>query len=65
LKITSLVLLAAAPQPVHAADTPSFDAKRLAQDVQVLSSDAYEGRAVATPGEAKTVPPNLRKISHN
>lgn len=56
MKIHSLVLLAAAAaQPVFAADTPTFDAKRLAQDVQVLSSDAYEGRAVATPGEAKTL----------
>jgi Zn-dependent M28 family amino/carboxypeptidase len=57
LKNSSLVLLAAVlgAQTVHAAATPDFDAKRLAQDVQVLSSDAYEGRAVATPGEAKTL----------
>lgn len=39
----------------NAAEAPSFDARQLARDVQVLSSDAYEGRAVATPGEVKTL----------
>lgn len=34
---------------------PAFDAQRLAQDVQTLSSDAFEGRAPATPAEEKTV----------
>jgi len=44
-----------------AADAPSFDAKpsfdpmRLSQDVKTLSSDAFEGRGPATPGETKTV----------
>jgi Zn-dependent M28 family amino/carboxypeptidase len=42
----------AAAQPTA---LPTFDAKALARDVQVLSSDAYEGRAVATPGETKTL----------
>ena len=57
MKTPSLVFLAAVigAQPAHAADAPTFDAKRLARDVQVLSSDAYEGRAVATPGETKTL----------
>jgi len=54
LKPSVLVLLTAVAS-AHAADTPAFDAKRLAHDVQVLSSDAYEGRAVATPGETKTI----------
>jgi Zn-dependent M28 family amino/carboxypeptidase len=57
LKTSALVFLAAVSgaHSVHAADGPTFDARRLAQDVQVLSSDAYEGRAVATPGEVKTL----------
>ena len=57
MKIPSLVLLASliATLPVHAADTPAFDAQRMAHDVQVLSSDAFQGRGVATPGETKTL----------
>jgi Zn-dependent M28 family amino/carboxypeptidase len=57
LKTSAFVFLAAVSgaAPVMAADLPAFDAKRLAQDVQVLSSDAFEGRAVATPGEVKTL----------
>lgn len=61
MKTAVLVLLAAAAVTAHAADaaqvadTPPFDAKRLAHDVQVLASDAYQGRAVATPGETKTL----------
>ena len=64
MKTPSLVLLASligAP-PVNAADTPAFDAKRMARDVQVLSSDAYEGRAVATPGETRTVDYLIRQF---
>jgi len=38
-----------------AADAPSFDAKRLSEEVKTLSSDAFEGRGPATPGETKTV----------
>ncbi len=34
---------------------PTFDAKRLSEDVKTLSSDAFEGRGPATPGETKTV----------
>jgi Zn-dependent M28 family amino/carboxypeptidase len=57
LKTSAFVFLAAVSgaAPVIAADLPTFDAKRLAQDVQVLSSDAFEGRAVATPGETRTL----------
>ncbi|KRB86874.1 peptidase M20 [Sphingomonas sp. Root710] len=34
---------------------PKFDTARVSQDVKTLSSDAFEGRAPATPAEAKTV----------
>ena len=34
---------------------PTFDTQRISADVRTLSSDAYEGRAPATPGEDKTV----------
>ncbi|MEZ5532371.1 MAG: M28 family peptidase [Steroidobacteraceae bacterium] len=34
---------------------PQFDAKRLADEVKTLSSDAFEGRAPDTPAEAKTI----------
>ena len=37
------------------AATPAFDIERINRDVQTLSSDAFEGRAPATAGEAKTV----------
>ena len=37
------------------AATPQFDGKRIAQDVKVLASDAYEGRGPATAGEQKTI----------
>ncbi len=34
---------------------PSFDAARISEDIRVLSSDAYEGRGIATPAEEKVV----------
>ena len=37
------------------AQTAQFDPARLSQHVQTLGSDAFEGRAPATPGETKTV----------
>jgi Zn-dependent M28 family amino/carboxypeptidase len=40
--------------PAFAAD-PAFDTKRLAEHIKTLSSDAFEGRGPATPGETKTV----------
>jgi Zn-dependent M28 family amino/carboxypeptidase len=40
---------------VALAKTPSFDAKRLSEDVNVLSSDAFEGRGPNTAGETKTI----------
>ncbi len=38
-----------------AADTPTFSPQRLSDQVKTLSSDAFEGRGPATPGETKTV----------
>jgi Zn-dependent M28 family amino/carboxypeptidase len=35
--------------------TAKLDAKRLSDEVKMLSSDAFEGRGPATPGETKTV----------
>jgi Zn-dependent M28 family amino/carboxypeptidase len=37
------------------ATAPSFDGKRLSDEVRTLSSDAFEGRGPATEGEKKTV----------
>ncbi|HYD45917.1 MAG TPA: M28 family peptidase [Phenylobacterium sp.] len=37
------------------AQPADIDAKRLAEHIRILSSDEYEGRAPATPGEVKTV----------
>jgi Zn-dependent M28 family amino/carboxypeptidase len=34
---------------------PSFDPKRLSEEVKVLSSDEFEGRGPATAGETKTI----------
>jgi Zn-dependent M28 family amino/carboxypeptidase len=45
----ALPLLAATSVPVQ------IPAERLSADVQVLASDAFEGRAPGTPGEARTV----------
>ena len=45
-------LIAALASASQAAD---LDPARLAHHIQVLSSDAYEGRGPATPGETKTV----------
>ncbi|MFC5571018.1 M28 family metallopeptidase [Lysobacter yangpyeongensis] len=49
--------VAFALQPALAANpqAPSFDPHRLAEEVKTLSSDAFEGRGPATPGETKTV----------
>jgi Zn-dependent M28 family amino/carboxypeptidase len=37
------------------ASAPTFDPKRLSEEVKTLSSDAFEGRGPATAGETKTV----------
>ena len=50
--LASTTFLAAAPL---FAQTAQFDPQRLSLHVQTLGSDAFEGRAPATPGETKTV----------
>ncbi|MGI8705892.1 MAG: M28 family metallopeptidase [Sphingomicrobium sp.] len=46
----------------HAQPTPTFEADRLANHVQTLSSDAFEGRAPATQGEKMTVDYLVREL---
>ena len=43
------------PLAAFAQAAPQFDNSRLARHIQTLSSDAFEGRGPATPGELKTV----------
>ena len=52
---SALALALALPLFAHAADAPKFDARRLSDEVKVLSSDAFEGRGPATAGERKTI----------
>ncbi|MET4896830.1 M28 family metallopeptidase [Sphingomonadaceae bacterium jetA1] len=47
IALSAVALSAAAPDPISPA--------RLSADVKTLASDAFEGRAPGTPGEAKTV----------
>ena len=47
--------LALAAAPLAAQSPPRFDPARLSRHIQVISSDAYEGRAPATRGEQMTV----------
>jgi len=53
------VCIALALQPAAAADAPAgrptFDPQRLSELVKTLSSDEFEGRGPATPGEIKTI----------
>jgi Zn-dependent M28 family amino/carboxypeptidase len=51
----ALFLLAALPAAALAQAAPHFDPARLSHHVEILSSDAFEGRAPATPGETKSV----------
>ena len=57
--MTKFHLLAAsaafAAVPLMAQPTPTFDAGWIDRDVKTLSSDTYQGRAPATPGEQMTV----------
>ena len=46
-----LLAAAAAPSP-----TPKVDMQRMSEITRVLASDAFQGRAPGTPGEAKTIP---------
>jgi len=47
--------LALAAVPLAAQSTATFSTQRLAQHVQTLGSDAFEGRGPATEGETKTI----------
>ncbi|MDO8296456.1 MAG: M28 family metallopeptidase [Caulobacter sp.] len=53
-KLLLAALVAAMPLAAFAAD-PAVNPARLATDIKVLSSDAFEGRGPATPGGDKTV----------
>ncbi|KMM75688.1 peptidase M20 [Xanthomonas sp. NCPPB 1128] len=54
--IVSLLALALSGACVAAPPSaPTFDTKRLSNDVKTLASDAYEGRAPGSAGEEKTV----------
>ena len=55
IKISLCCTLLAVSMPAFAQSDPAFDRARLAKHVQTLSSDAFEGRGPATPGETKTV----------
>jgi Zn-dependent M28 family amino/carboxypeptidase len=50
-----LIPLALLLATAASAQTPQFSADRLTQDIRTLSSDAFEGRGPATPGEEKTI----------
>jgi Zn-dependent M28 family amino/carboxypeptidase len=49
------LLLAATTLAASPLAAQSFSIPRITQDIKTLSSDAYEGRGPATPGEVKTV----------
>ena len=53
LFVAGALLLAGVPLAAQTA--PAFDVPRISQHIQTLSSDAFEGRGPATPGETKTV----------
>jgi len=53
--MTKLALLFAALPAAALAQTANFDPARLSHHVQILASDAYEGRAPATRAETKTI----------
>ncbi|MBV8451849.1 MAG: M28 family peptidase [Deltaproteobacteria bacterium] len=53
--VSSLVLLAADESPVPSPAWNAITPEALLKHIRVLSSDEFEGRAPATPGEQKTV----------
>ncbi len=57
MKCAFPMLLSLCALPAFATDIPGggISAANLAQHVRVLASDAFEGRAPATPGEEKTI----------
>lgn len=54
-KMLASAIALSLPLMAYAADAPQFDAKRLSEEVKILSSDAFEGRGPATAGEEKTL----------
>ncbi|HEY0271051.1 MAG TPA: M28 family metallopeptidase [Sphingomonas sp.] len=54
LPLACLLAIAAAP--------PQFSTTRVSDDIRALSSDAFEGRGPATPGETKTVDYVIRRM---
>lgn len=48
-------LLGASAMAMAAPAAPKFDVQRISNDIKVLSSDEFEGRGPATPGEKKTI----------
>ncbi len=55
LVLVPLVALAGCASLPATPPAPAFDAARLSRHVEILSSDAFEGRGPATPGEQKAV----------
>jgi Zn-dependent M28 family amino/carboxypeptidase len=55
--------LALAAVPLAAQSTVSFSPQRLSQHVQILGSDAYEGRGPATRAETKTLGYLIRQFT--
>lgn len=53
-RIPAFLCLLLAPLAAHAQD-PVIDTERLSDNIRILSSDEFEGRAPATPGEDRTV----------
>jgi Zn-dependent M28 family amino/carboxypeptidase len=55
LKWFTTAAVAVASVPLAAAPPVTFDPARLSHHIQIISSDAYEGRGVDTPAERKTI----------
>jgi Zn-dependent M28 family amino/carboxypeptidase len=53
--LAALIAVPAVAKDAATTETLAIDPKALAQMVQVLSSDEFEGRGVASPGEHKTI----------
>ncbi|MPS70484.1 MAG: M28 family peptidase [Novosphingobium sp.] len=55
LRMLALGALLSASTAALAAPAPKFDVARISNDIKTLSSDDFEGRGPATPGEKKTI----------
>lgn len=54
LLAAAAIVFSAAP-PAFAAPQPGVSAQRISEHIRILASDAFEGRAPGTAGEAKTI----------